>query len=436
MPLTPHLITTTTNPNLFWNLQNKPIRTADQTVHVFFSEELVLRHWFSRDNGSSWNSTNIETYAAGQNRKTSITKDSNDNLYLVLAKGGGLPASLIITFRKGTVNKGVSPWTWAWGAETTLSGALINNDCPDIIIDPHDYINVVWVFLGNPLPVGNALRLYSLDGGATWLPAGPTPQKVFANNYQYYTTLVVDSQNNLYYFGSSKAASPSQIDFLKGQKWSYNSGPPASWSAGAVVNCSHVNTVGWSISRVLPNDKIVVLYPSSYGSTADIYFRKTTNARDISAWNLQVLIDTGVQYASFNLFIYNNDRIKVYYQKVADTKIYSRETLDGGINWEAAIEELNVGTQPCSINFSSTPIGGSIDCIWRNNAAANPRPVYYDFFPAIPLITDPTDLYKTNLMNLLDSGDVPMFFLSKDLVITQDGILYLRLGNGNLIRLS
>lgn len=46
------------------------------------------------------------------------------------------------------------------------------------------------------------------------------------------------------------------------------------------------------------------------------------------------------------------------------------------------------------------------------------------------------EVYRTHFLGILSSGDVPILYLSKDLIITKEGNLYLRLGNGNLIQLS
>ena len=46
------------------------------------------------------------------------------------------------------------------------------------------------------------------------------------------------------------------------------------------------------------------------------------------------------------------------------------------------------------------------------------------------------EIYRTHFLGILSSGDVPILYLSKDLIITKEGNLYLRVSNGNLIQLS
>ena len=371
--LIPNIITTTTNPTLNYNTQDKVKRTRDHTIHAMFSEDTALRHWFSRNNGISWNSTLIEAYTAGGYRSTAVDRDDNDNLYLVVSKSG-TGAQQIITYRKGTVNKtNPSLWTWSWGTETTISGTYISCVSPDIsvvTINGLVCIHICWVCQAS---TSMALWRYSVNGGTSWLPA--TPQKIFTNNYKYFPNVTVDANNNLFFFGSPSGG---DVDYIKGQKATYSAGSPPTWTLGAVVNCSHVSNAGYtSVSRCLSNNKVVILYPATATVTVDLYFRKTANPSDISSWNSQVLIDTGVHYLSYNFLVYTDTKIKVYYQKVADFTIYSKESLDGGATWGSAQVEYNVGTQPCYLNFCVTPlVTDSIDTIWRNNVT-NPRTVYH-----------------------------------------------------------
>jgi len=372
MALTPNIITTTTNPNLSYNTQDKVKRTRDHTIHAFFSENDALRHWFSRNDGISWSSTLIESYTAGGYRSTAVDRDDNDNLYLVVSKSG-TGAQQIITYRKGTVNK-TNPalWTWTWSAETTISGTYTGNNSPDIsviTISGLVCIHVCWVCQAS---TSMALWRYSVNGGTSW---SATPTKIFTNNYKYFPNITVDALNNLFFFGSPSGG---DIDYIKGQKATYSAGSPPTWTLGAVSNCSHTSNAGYtSVSRVLSNNKLVLLYPSSAVVSCDLYFRKSTNPSNISTWDTQVLIDTGVHYLSYNFLVYTESKIKVYYQKVADFTIYSKESLDGGVTWGAAQVEYNVGTQPCWLNFCVSPVtADKLDVIWRNNVA-NPRTVYH-----------------------------------------------------------
>lgn len=369
--LTPHTIATVTNPNLVYNTQDKVKRSHDHTIHALFSEDTALKHWFSRDDGVTWSSTTIESYGAGGNRQTAVDRDDNDNLYLIVGKSG-TAAQQIITFRKGTVNKGVSPWTWSWGAETTISGAYISNASPDITVkDISGYvcIHVCWVCQA---ATSMALWIYSTNGGTSWSAI----TKIFPNNYKYFSNVSADALNNMFFFGSPSGG---DVDYIKGRKVIYSAGSPPTWALDATTyNCSHVSNAGYtSVSRCLSNNKLVLLYPSAAVVSADIYFRKSTNVSNVSTWDTQVLIDTGVHYYSYGFLIYSDTRIVVYYQKTADFIIYSKESLDGGVTWGAAVIENNVGTQPCSLNLCVTPLtADKMDIIWRNNVT-NPRTVYH-----------------------------------------------------------
>lgn len=372
MALTPNIITTVTNPSLTYNTQDKVKRTHDHTIHALFSEDTILRHWFSRNDGVTWSSTIIESYTAGGYRQTAIDRDDNDNLYLVVAKSG-TGAQQIITYRKGTVNKtNPSLWTWSWGTETTISGTYTNNAGPDICvltINGLVCIHVCWVCLA---ATSRALWRYSVNGGTSWLPA--TPTALWSKNYKYFPDVTPDVLNNLFFFGSPSGG---DTDYIRGRKAVYTAGSPPTWTLGAETNCSHISNAGYTnVSRCLSNNKLVLLYPTAVTS-ADLYFRKSTNASDVSTWDTQVLIATGVHYVSYSFLVYTDTRIAVYYQKTADFTIYSKESLDGGVTWGPAVVEHNVGTQPCYLNFCVTPVvADKVDVIWRNNVA-NPRTVYH-----------------------------------------------------------
>jgi hypothetical protein len=80
-----------------------------------------------------------------------------------------------------------------------------------------------------------------------------------------------------------------------------------------------------------------------------------------------------VSVYSPSILVYTSLKYKVYYIK-SDNLIYSKETLDGGINWSALHYEYGVPDN-IALNIGNSP-ATTVDIIWRNNPV-NPRTVFH-----------------------------------------------------------
>jgi|GEM_PF-5334237 len=368
MTLTPDIITTTTNPQTFWPAQKKVIRTSDNTVHAIFSEDAAFNHWISRNDGVSWASITIESYAPSKSRYCSVVKDNNDNLYLATDKSEN-PSG--IWFRKGTVNKGVSPWTWSWGAEVEVTGALTHCFYPDILIDGNGYIHIPFARIYASV---RCTWARSINGGTTWVIGTDTGGNayLFPNYYNYYPTIVKDSLNNLYFFVVSSGGNP---DYIQVKKATYSAGPSWSLPSGQGNYVSNTTVQGGEVTaRCLPDDRFIVAFVDSNSFSGNLYFTKSINPNDVSAWRFQIQLSTDVSIYSPSIIVYSSSKYKIYYIKT-DGVVYSRETLDGGNTWSSVHCEYNASPINIALDIGDSP-ATSVDIIWRSNPA-NPRTVYH-----------------------------------------------------------
>jgi hypothetical protein len=363
----PDIITTVASPQLNLNTQKKILRTSDGTIHVLFSEDLAFKHWISRNNGTSWSSSILESFTTGKYRNCSICKDDNDNLYLATDKSENTSG---IWFRKGTVNKSIVTWTWNWGSEIQVT-ALTKCYYPDISFDNFGFIHIAFARIWTNT---RCTWARSINGGTTWTIGTDSSGNayLFPNYYNYYPTIIKDSLNNLYFFVAPSGGNP---DYIKVKKATYSAGP--SWNLpsgqGNNISTTLITQSGIVIARCLPDDRLITAWANS--TSGNLYFRKTTNSSDISTWNSQIQLDSSVNMYSFGFVIYDSLIITIFYIK--NNILYSKTTLDGGITWSVPQIEYNVGIN-ISLNIANTPISQSIDMIWRNNSA-NPRIVYHAF---------------------------------------------------------
>lgn len=327
--------TVTTAGKTCYEFSQKVVRTADGTIHVIVwnSSSGWIRHYYSYDDGLNWSYQAIWT-GLGTLLEAGIDMDSSDNLHAV-----GVDYATACKYKKGTVTKG-TPWTWSWGGEKTLAGTTCLD--ADIIVDGNDYLHVA---IGSDSTAARWTR--SIDGGVNWTITT-------VGDYAFdWASIVVDSNNNLYvYWGKDDG-----LNTIRGVKITYSAGP--SWGVGTTYTLSHVNA-GYGTIRVLPDDKLIFAYPRNDGTrwgTDYVYFRKSTNASDLSAWSDAVGgLATG---QSGMLMVYSINRLRIYYS----APVYYIESLDSGVNWSSPI---SVGDAYCpnvsKRMFIGTP--NKLDYVW------------------------------------------------------------------------
>jgi len=328
--------------NLPW--QKNVVRTSDGTIHVLMRSASAITHFYSRDDGKTWTKGDDLWAVLGS---CSIDADTNDNLIAV--RGDGADG---IHFKKATVTKNAT-WTWSWGSDVEInSGPTLFY--PDIIADGNNYYHIVYY---DTSPLGVVEWERSIDGGATW-----TRIDLTAFSLATEAGIIKDKNNNLYVFGSH--GSP---DYVRALKITYSAGP--SWSIGTCYNVSHITTAGWCSIQILANGKLILIYIED--ATGNLFFRKSTNAYDVSAWDTQVQIttispgDISDQYGS--IMVLSNTKIRVYHCK--DFLLSYQESTDGGVTFGTEQSVWATGTNS-RVNVSKKAVGSKIDYVWLNDLPA------------------------------------------------------------------
>jgi len=323
--------------------QKNVCRTSDGTIHVLIYSSTAITHFYSRNNGKTWvQGDDVWSLSDAVSGACSIDVDANDNLVAVGGGGGNG-----IHFKKATVTKNAT-WTWSWGSDVEINSA-ITLFYPDIVADGNNYYHIVYYDT-----FGNPQWERSIDGGATWTRTDLTD---LAGGIS--TGIIKDANNNLYVFTKFTG------DYLKAVKITYSAGP--SWNIGTVYNVSHIVAATFHSICILSNGKLIATYIDS--ATGDIFFRKSTNAYDLSAWDTQVQIttvsDPEVQFAS--IMVLSNTRIRVYHCE--NDYLNYQESTDGGVIFGTQQIVWKTGVNG-RVNVSKKAVGSKIDYIWGNSLPA------------------------------------------------------------------
>jgi hypothetical protein len=346
--------------------QHKIVRTADGTLHVITSSVFntgsgnsYIKHSISRDGGVTWATVNVATTTPGVGDFPSIAVDASDNLYMARGYSAGGNNGRIY-FRKALVDK-TDPglWIWAWQTEVTVA-AITDGLVPDIVVDANGYIHIVYTRgLAN-----KSVWARSLNGGTTWtleditLPTG-------ANQGYMPASIDKDSLGNLYLglgplFVTARKFYVEKITYLGGTSWSQ--GTPTQVSS---QNASYGQLV------VLPDDRICVLY--GVDTVQTIVFRKSTNPRDETAWDAEVLVADGIAAVNrdFTFAYTDSSNFKVVYLSDdwhSDLDLVLTTSSDGGATWGAATQLTDYGVPKRAPNSLRQTVGGNILLIYREYA--------------------------------------------------------------------
>jgi len=335
--------------------QRKIVRTSDGTIHTLIQRTGAITHYYSRNDGHSWES--VDVYDSSQN--CAIDKDSNGNLIAVWVDGLGN-----VLFKKASVDKtNPNQWTWTWGSEKTV--CYFASSPPrrvDVLVDNYDYYHVVFDRTGSY----NSGWSRCIDGsGDSWTV---TTNIVWGIRT---FSIVKDSLNNLFIIGSLATGSAN----IRGVKITYSPGP--SWSVGSDTLIYD----GYELSAqpciaVLPDDRIIMLWiynPATY----TLYFRKTTNPSDITAWESVAAVESSATAtaSSQSLMVISSPVIRAYY--IYNDAVVYKESTDGGLTWGDRQNVYTVGTNRAT-NIAKTTIG-KIDIIWRNGTA-DPYKIFHSYY--------------------------------------------------------
>jgi len=386
--------------------QHKMVTTSDGTIHLVSdsvytpgSGSSYIKHSVSRDSGITWNTAIVKTTTPGKIALPAVAKDSSDNLYMVY--GWYASADGKIYFRKGTVNKSnPSLWTWSWGADIVIDATTVNG-APDIAVDSHGYIHVAYLRTIN----AKAQWARSTNGGTTWTRVDTN----FVDDYLL-VSVGIDSNDNVY-LGAGRFSGGRDVMFSV-EKITYGGG--TTWTQGTPVVVS-TKKAGVGQLNVLPDDRICVLY--TLGDEPTIVFRKTTNPRDVSSWDAEVLIESGIVGTSNDFtFAYENvNHFKVIYLSAQwhnGLDLVSKESFDGGATWSAITQLTNTATSKRAPTSLRQMVGGKVFLIYRDYAdweTKNGNLLFLTDTPSIPII-----IYGSSPTISVDyaySGDKSMKFL-------------------------
>jgi len=347
----PFTITTANGATSTYTWQKKICRTSDGTIHVLIRRTGYITHYYSYNDGRSWASQDV--WVAEDT--CSLDKDINDNLIAV--KGD---AANLIKFKKATVDKSSSPWTWSWGAEVTVYSGT-EGYYPDILSDGNNYYHITFEVSSG---LGKWAR--SIDGGNTWIVTD-----VAGFGLYYVIGIIKDSKNNLYLVGAHVAGS----SITRSVKITYNGG--TSWTVG-----TYYAAYTWAFPgacHCLPDDRLVIAQMASFPLAiyGDLYFNKTTNPSDVSSWESSVCIETDIDapYPNPSIMVISSSKIRIYYTK--NSILYYKESSDGGASFGSAQAVYAIGTNRFP-NVSKYTVEGVIDFLWRNGTE-DPFTIYHQF---------------------------------------------------------
>jgi len=350
--------------------QHHIARTADGTIHVITnsvfntgSGNSYIKHSLSRDGGATWATINVATTTPGVLDLPSMVTDAGDNLHMARGYFAGGNNGRIY-YRKALVDKtNPSLWVWNWQTEKTVA-AITNGGPPDIAVDTNGYIHVVYE--RNLTTKGQWAR--SIDGGTTWTLEDFSTIPGLGTSQGYITASIdKDSQNNLYLGLGPFLGSERHPKFYV-EKISYLGG--TSWSQGAVVPVTADDaTFGQLV--VLPDDRIFVLY--GIDTSPSIVCRKSTNPRDETVWDAEVLVANGTAAVNrdFTFAYTDSSNFKVVYltdQWHSDLDLVLTASSDGGATWGAATQLTDYAVPKRGPNSLRQTVGGNILLIYREYA--------------------------------------------------------------------
>jgi len=228
-------------------------------------------------------------------------------------------------------------------------------------------------------------------------------------------------------------------------------------STGTWKDVSSVNS-GVCQLTVLPDDRLCMIYDLN---GPNLIFRKTTNPRDIATWNPEVAIASGTQngyHYEYNLSYQSASNLFAIYctnAAHANLDLVLKKSTDGGLTWSAieyltndndgnrmpaCIDNMGIDTYPKFIFrngiYTTNPQNFAGDLWFAPKDPLAPGGTLRAIYKIAATSGDPEEIYRTHFLSFLSSGDVPIIYLAKDLIITINGNLYLRLWNGTLIQLS
>jgi len=304
-----NLVIDDTGLNIGTPFNKRILRTSDGTIHVIVLKDQDIRHYYSQDNGQTWNYATVFNWYPNN---ASLAKDSNDNLYIAAILG--LSGSHQYGLFKATITKG-NPWTWSWGSYKFIG--LKNENEIDITIDGNNYIHIVVGIIS-----GTVIKwARSVDGGANF-----TVIDISTVCYYPSPSIVHDSSNNLFVFYNQLYG-----EYVSARKITYNGG--MSWTVGDEVRVYGIDDTYPLALHILPDNRIITVFKHFFGAK-ELWFKKSTNPSDITAWNNEVILSSnGLTSQFFSICAVDSSIIFVYYHNPSGQLVY-RKTIDSGINWE------------------------------------------------------------------------------------------------------
>jgi len=318
-------------------------QTSDGTIHAI----TVNRYYHSHDNGVTWDAgVVLGTSVTGT--QSSIACDSSDNLHFCYTATGSTSGY----YKKGTVNKSGSPWTWTLGgadvAIDTTGGRHWDAQC---LVDSVDTVHAIYY-----VDTTTGHWLHSHDGGSTW----STAVNGIAGASNATIRPCVDSANNIY-FAAQIAGGAATI-----RKATYTAGSPPTWAIGSPTTVAAASNK-MSI-RCLPDDRLVVTYGAT---TSTSYVRRSTNVRDITAWDTTYQLEssgTGVQ-GVWTVVYDTASRWRVYYPSTAlhaSYDIFYKETNDSGASFGSRVAVTNDTKTNAAVHESQKRYGSNYHLIYRS----------------------------------------------------------------------
>lgn len=311
-------------------------------ILFFFATSIYIQAW-SAPKRLTWN---LKTSAY-----TSLSVDSNDNIYVVWYQ------TLLNNTEIYLVKSSDAGSTW--GPLQRLTWIAGYSKCPDITVDSSDNLHIVWY--DNASGENEIYYKNSSDGGTTWTP--PTRLTWMAGS-SFNPRIRADSNGYLHVVWVDNKPGHNEIYY----KRSTDGG--TSWTGANRLTWFPTSSLAPSLA-IDPTDNLHVVWPHSVSGANEIYYKKSTDA------GLNWTISERLTWVNSNLWkpwiasdIIGNLYLVWHGNPSGNDEIYYRSSTDGGSSWTPPIRitwNSGYSNSPVIIPLSSR----FIHLVWGDDSNGN-----------------------------------------------------------------